>query len=252
MSSSASMPSGVTGTGLPSASPTPSHSKTTSRARALAMVTAMVSFDAPSGKAPTAGSLRAAAMSEVVRGATRTRTSCPRSSQIGSRDRFRRIMGLALGVACDVVQEVGAQHRAFAVIVGGAPVEARLDPAGAGDGIFGFGQEDSRQLEAKRVAFREGETVFERDRIAIGGLSHERRAIEAYRHRSLRRGKGRIGRLDLAVLADDPDAFEIVGESQTAARDARERRTAAPDEAAPLAEAPERVGRRIGVDRRRE
>src|SRR5690606_7378273 len=210
MSRSASMPSGVTGTGSPSASPTPSHSSTTSRARALAMVTAMVSFDAPSGKAATAGSLRAAAMSEVVRGATRTRTSCPRSSQLGSRDRFRRIMGMASGVACNVVQEVGAQHRAFAVIVGGAPVEARLDPAGAGDGVFRFGQKDPRQLEAERIAFREGEPVFESDRIAIGGLGHERRAIEAYRHRPFRRGESGIGRLDLAVLADHPDAFEIV------------------------------------------
>lgn len=90
------MPSGVTGAGSPSASPTPSHSRTTSRARALAMVTAMISLEAPSGNAATIASLRAAAIRAVVRGATRTRTPCPRSSQLGSRDRFSRIMRIFL------------------------------------------------------------------------------------------------------------------------------------------------------------
>ena len=92
MSRSASMPSGLTGTGLPLASPTPSQPVTTRRATAFAITSACSSLLASSGSASTAGSLRAATMIAVVMGRTCRRRPWPRSSHFGSLERSRRIM----------------------------------------------------------------------------------------------------------------------------------------------------------------
>lgn len=87
------MPASVTGTGLPSASPTPSQSLTARRAIALAKTSAPSSSVAVAGSASTARSLRAATISAVVSGAARSRTPWPRSSQRGSVVRSSLSMG---------------------------------------------------------------------------------------------------------------------------------------------------------------
>ena len=78
------MPSGLTPTGLPSASPTPSHSSTARRATARAMASAISSVLASGGSASTAGSARADTISAVVSGRSFSRTPGSRSSQRGS------------------------------------------------------------------------------------------------------------------------------------------------------------------------
>ena len=190
------MPSGVTGTGLPSASPTPSQSITARRAIALAKTSARSSSEAVSGSASTA---RIAAGRHHQRGGERCDAQAHAVAEVEPARLGGQVQPQHGQYSSMSLTSVAVHMRPSVGVPGRLPVEGRLHALRAGD-------LDPRPRQVDRVhgegeALARGQRVAELELARVAGdrLVHQHLVGEADLDAAGERGDRRIGAVDAAV-----------------------------------------------------